>query len=60
MFDLFLGPRQAVKAGVQDEVEITGSQRLFRDFGVFGDYVTGMACHPMGLPMFRPDFVMYK
>jgi hypothetical protein len=32
MFDLFLGLRQAVKGGAQDESEITGSQPLFRAF----------------------------
>jgi hypothetical protein len=32
MFDLFLGLQQAVEGGAQDEVEIAGSQHLFRDF----------------------------
>jgi hypothetical protein len=35
MFDLFLGLRQAVEGGAQDEAEIVGSQPLFRDFWVF-------------------------
>jgi hypothetical protein len=29
-------------------------------FWIFGDNVTGPGCWPMGLPMFRPLFVMYK
>jgi hypothetical protein len=36
MFDLFLGLRQAVEGGAQDEAEIVGSRPLFRDFWVFG------------------------
>jgi hypothetical protein len=36
MFDLFLGLRQVVEGGVQDEVEIVGSRPLFRDFWVLG------------------------
>jgi hypothetical protein len=36
MFDLFLGLRQAVKGGVQEEAEITKSQLLFRAFLGFG------------------------
>jgi hypothetical protein len=60
MFDLILGLRQVVEGRAQDEVEITGSHPLFRDFWVLGAYVTGMGCRLMGLPMFRHDFVMYK
>jgi hypothetical protein len=36
MLDLFLGLRQVVEGGAQDEAEITGSQPLFRDFQVLG------------------------
>jgi hypothetical protein len=36
MFDLFLGLRQAVEGGAQDEAEIAGSRPLFRDFWVLG------------------------
>jgi hypothetical protein len=36
MFDLFLGLRQAVEGGVQDEAEIMGSRPLFRAFLGFG------------------------
>jgi hypothetical protein len=36
MFDLFLGLQKAVKGGAQIEVEIVGSQSLFRDFWVLG------------------------
>jgi hypothetical protein len=36
MFDLLLGLRQAVEGEVQVEVEIMGSQALFRDFWVLG------------------------
>jgi hypothetical protein len=32
MFDLFLGLRQVVEGGVQDEVEIVGSQPLLGPF----------------------------
>ena len=47
MIDLFLGLRQAVEDGAQDEAEIAGSQPLLRDFWGFGDYVTsmGMSAH---------------
>jgi hypothetical protein len=54
MFDLFLGLRQAVEGGAQDEAEIVGSRTPFRAlFGIW-DYVMGMGCRPMGLPMLRP------
>jgi hypothetical protein len=36
MFDLFLGLRQAVEGGAQDEAEIVGSWPLLRDFWVLG------------------------
>jgi hypothetical protein len=36
MFDLFLGLRQAVEGGAQDEEEIAGSWPLFRAFLGFG------------------------
>ena len=36
MFDLFLGLRQAVKGGAQDEAVIAGSRPLFTDFWVLG------------------------
>jgi hypothetical protein len=39
---------------MQDEAEIMGSRPTFWSFLGFGDYVTGMGCRPMGLPMFRP------
>jgi hypothetical protein len=52
MFDLILGLRQAVEGGVQDELEIAGSRPLL---GI-RDYVMGMGCQPMGLPMFMPIF----
>jgi hypothetical protein len=60
MFDLVLGHRQVVEGGAQDKAEIAGSRPPFRDFWVWGAYVMGMGCRPMGLPMFRPDFLMYK
>jgi hypothetical protein len=44
---------------VEDEEDITGSRPLFRSLLGFGDYVMGMGCQPMGLPMFMPIFV-YK
>jgi hypothetical protein len=47
------GLQQPVKGGAQDEAEIAGSQPLF---GIW-EYVTGMGCRPMGLPMFRPIFL---
>jgi hypothetical protein len=36
MFDLFLGLRQVVEGGAQDEAEIEGSRPLFRAFWVLG------------------------
>jgi hypothetical protein len=36
MFDLFLGLRQAVEGGAQDEAKIAGAWPLFRDFWVLG------------------------
>jgi hypothetical protein len=36
MFDLLLGLRQAIEARAQVNVEIAGSQPLFRDFWVSG------------------------
>jgi hypothetical protein len=36
MIDLFLGLRQAVEDGAQDEEEIAGSRPLFRDFWDLG------------------------
>jgi hypothetical protein len=42
------------------EAEIVGSRPFCGIFGAFRVYVTGMGCRPMGLPMLRPLFVMYK
>jgi hypothetical protein len=50
----YFGLRQSVEGGAQDEAEIMGSRPLFRSFLGFWDYVTGLGCRPMGLPMFRP------
>jgi hypothetical protein len=41
MFDLLLGLRQAVKGGAQVEVDIKGSQPLFRYFWVLGLCIFG-------------------
>jgi hypothetical protein len=49
-----LGLRQPVKGGVQEEEEIMGYRTLFGSILGFWDYVTGMGCRPMGLPMLRP------
>ena len=54
MFDLFLGLRQAVEGGAQDEAEIIGSRPTFWSFLGFWDYVMGLGCQPMGLPMLGP------
>jgi hypothetical protein len=54
MFDLILGLRQAVEGRVQDEAKIAGSQPLLGPFFGIQDYVMGMGCRPMGLPMFTP------
>jgi hypothetical protein len=50
----YFGLRQPVEGGAQDKAEIMGSRPLFGSFLGFWDYVTGLGCHPMGLPMFRP------
>jgi hypothetical protein len=50
MFDLFLGLRQAVEGGAQNQVEIAGSRPLFRDFWVFGIMQRVWGCLPMALP----------
>jgi hypothetical protein len=42
MIELFLGLRQAVEDGAQDEENIAGSRPLFRDFFEFWDHVMGM------------------
>jgi hypothetical protein len=42
MFDLFLGLRQTVEGGAQDEVDIVGSKTPFRyfwDLGLCNGYV---------------------
>jgi hypothetical protein len=48
MFDLFLGLRQAVEGGAQDEVEIVRDLGPF--LGIFGflGYVTGMGMSAHG------------
>jgi hypothetical protein len=43
---------------VKYEVEITDLGPFFGSFLGFGDYVTGMRCQPMGLPMFRCIFFL--
>jgi hypothetical protein len=50
----YFGLQQPVEGGAQDEAEITGSQPLFASVLGFGDYVMGLGCRPMGLPMLRP------
>jgi hypothetical protein len=58
MFDLFLGTSRAC----QRQSEAKRSQDLGPFLGPFWgwDYVKGMGCWPMGLPMFRPIVVMYN
>jgi hypothetical protein len=43
-----------VEGGPQVEVEIVGSQPLFRVFFEIRVYVIGMGCQPMVLTMFGP------
>jgi hypothetical protein len=52
--DLFWDFDSLSKEELQDEAEITGSRPTFGSFLGFWEYVTGMGCRPMGLPMFRP------
>jgi hypothetical protein len=52
----YFGLRQPIEEGVQDEAEITDLMPFFGSFLGFWDYVTGIECWPMGLPMFRPIF----
>jgi hypothetical protein len=47
MFDLFLGLRQDVEGGAQNEAEIVGSRPFLGLFG-FWDYVTGMGMSTHG------------
>jgi hypothetical protein len=42
------------------KAEIMGSHPFCGIFVDFRVYVMGMGCRPMGLPMLRPLFVMYK
>jgi hypothetical protein len=44
----------------QGKPDIVGSRPFSGIFVDFGVYVMGTGCHPMGFPMFRPLFVMYK
>jgi hypothetical protein len=47
---LVFGLQKLVEGGAQDKAEIVGSRPLFGTW----EYVMGMGCQPMGLPMFRP------
>jgi hypothetical protein len=49
----YFGLRKPVEGGVKDEADIMGSRPLFGSFSGFWDYVTGLGCWPMGLPMLR-------
>jgi hypothetical protein len=60
MFDHFWDFDRLVEYGTprrSGDHEISPFLWAFWDFRV---YVTGMGCRPMGLPMLRPLFVMYK
>jgi hypothetical protein len=44
-----------VEDGAPGKLEITGSHPIFVGFLGVRVYVTGMGCHPMGLPMCMPS-----
>ena len=54
MFDHFWDFDRLVEEEHPSEVDIAGSHPFLWDFLDFRVYVTGMGCHPMGLPMLRP------
>jgi hypothetical protein len=54
------GLQQPIKDGAPDESKITGSWSTFGSLLGFWVNVMGKGCQPMGLPTFRPTFVMYK
>jgi hypothetical protein len=60
MFDDFWDFNRMVKDGVPRQSRDHRISPFLWVFGVFSVYVTGMGCQPMGSPIFRPLFVMYK
>jgi hypothetical protein len=50
----YFGLQHPIEGGAQYEVEIMGSWPLFGSFLGFWDYVMGLGCRPIGLPMLRP------
>jgi hypothetical protein len=60
VFDHFWDFDKLVEDGAPRRSGDHGISPPFAGFLGFRVYVTGMGCRPMGLPMFRPPFVMYK
>jgi hypothetical protein len=60
MFDHFWDFDRLVEDGAPRRSRRSRDLTHFVGFLGFRVYVMGMGCRPMGLPMFRPLFVMYK
>jgi hypothetical protein len=60
MFDNFWDFDRLVEDGVPRRSKDRRISLILQDFWSFRVYVMGMGCRPMGLPMLRPLFVMYK
>jgi hypothetical protein len=60
MFDHFWDFDSLSKIELQMKQRLRNLDPLLGPFLVFWEYVMGNGCRPMGLPMLRPTFVMYK
>jgi hypothetical protein len=60
MFDHFWDFDRLVEDGAPRRSGDRRISPILWDFWDFRVYVMGMGCRPMGLPMLRPLFVMYK
>jgi len=60
MFDHFQDFNKMVEEGTPRQGGDHGILPILWAFWSFRVYVMGMGCWPMGLPMLRPLFVMYK
>jgi hypothetical protein len=60
MFDLFWDFNRLVEDGAPKRSGDRGNSPILWVLGDFRVYVMGMGCRPMGLPILRPLFVMYK
>jgi hypothetical protein len=60
MFEYFRDFDGLVEDGAPRRSRDHGISPFLRAFWDFRVYVMGMGCRPMGVPMLRPLFVMYK